>query len=492
MNILLVNPETPNTFWSFSNAVKFIAKKASDIPLGLLTVGAMLPPEWSKKLIDMNVTMLRDKDILWADYVFLGGMNVQRQSFNRVVTRCNQLGVKVVAGGPMVTTDYRDMLGVDYFVLNEAEYTLPPFLDDLKRGTPKRVYSSAEFPDLALTPIPQWDLLKMKKYAGMGVQYSRGCPFDCEFCSITMLNGRIPRTKSTPQFLAELQSLYDHGWRGAVFVVDDNFIGKKSTLKKELLPALIRWSNEHGHPFKFTTEVSINLADDPELLKLMVAAGFHHAFVGIETPDDASLAECGKTQNQKRDLVGAVKTMQHAGLVVSGGFIVGFDNDTPSIFSRQIEFIQKSGIATAMVGLLSAPTNTRLYRRLKQENRLLNTASGNNMDGTLNFVPKMNYQMLVQGYKQILETIYSPKEYYERVKVLLQEYNANAQQKGRITLADIRAFLRTLWKLGLFDKGAKYYWKLLTYSLFHCPQKFALAVTMAIYGFHFRRIVQEV
>ena len=490
MNILLVNPETPNTFWSFSNAIKFISKKASDIPLGLITVAAMLPPDWAKKLIDMNVAKLRDKDLLWADYVFLGGMNVQRESFNRVLTRCNQLGVKVVAGGPMATTDYQDMLGVDHFVLNEAEHTLSPFIDDLKNGCAKKVYTSAEFPDLSQTPIPKWDLLKMNKYAGMGVQYSRGCPFDCEFCSITVLNGRIPRTKSTPQFLAELESLYSAGWRGGVFVVDDNFIGKKSVLKKELLPELIQWSKKRNYPFHFTTEVSINLADDEELLQLMAQAGFNHAFIGIETPDEASLAECGKKQNQKRDLVGSVKTIQRHGLIVSGGFIVGFDHDTPSIFARQIEFIQKSGIATAMVGLLSAPTNTKLHSRLKVENRLINNASGNNMDGSLNFVPKMNYQTLVQGYKQILETIYSPKEYYERVKTLLHEYNM--QQTAKMTPAYVRAFFRSVWKIGILDKGKRYYWKLLAYSLIKCPRKFAVAVTMSIYGFHFRRVVETV
>jgi radical SAM superfamily enzyme YgiQ (UPF0313 family) len=490
VNILLVNPETPNTFWSFTDAIKFISKKASDIPLGLITVAAMLPREWEKKLIDMNATKLKDKNLLWADYVFLGGMSVQRRSFNRVLNRCNQLGVKVVAGGPLATTDYKDILGVDHFILNEAEHTLPPFIEDLKKGCAKKVYTSDEFPELSKTPIPMWKLLKMNHYAGMGVQYSRGCPFDCEFCSITMFNGRIPRTKSTQQFLAELESLYSAGWRGGVFVVDDNFIGKKSVLKKELLPELIRWSKAHKYPFYFTTEVSINLADDEELIQLMAKAGFNQAFVGIETPGDAGLAECGKKQNQKRDLVEAVKTIQRHGLIVSGGFIVGFDSDTPTIFARQIEFIQKSGIVTAMVGLLSAPTNTKLYHRLEKENRLLSIASGDNMDGSLNFVPKMNYQTLVQGYKQILETIYSPKEYYERVKILLEEYNV--QQQTKLTLTDIRAFFRSIWKIGIFDKGKLYYWKLLGYCLIRCPEKFAVAVTMAIYGFHFRKVVRTV
>lgn len=490
MNILLVYPETPDTFWSFSDAIKFISKKASDIPLGLITVAAMLPKKWNKKLIDMNVDKLCDKDLLWADYVFLSGMSIQRQSFNRVVNRCNQLGVKVVAGGPMVTTEHHDMLGIDFFILNEAEHTLPPFIEDLQNGTPKKIYASEEFPELSKTPIPMWSLLKMNKYAGMGVQYSRGCPFDCEFCSITLLNGRTPRTKSTPQFLAELDSLYNHGWRGGVFIVDDNFIGKKSQLKKDLLPALINWSKAKKYPFQFTTEVSINLSDDDELMRLMAKAGFHHTFVGIETPDGDSLAECGKKQNLKRDLVSSVKKMQRHGFIVSGGFIVGFDSDTPSIFERQIQFIQKSGIVTAMVGLLTAPTQTKLYNRLKKENRLLHLSTGDNMDGSLNFRPKMEYQKLVAGYKHILETIYSPKEYYMRIKTLLQEYNV--QQKFKITFTDLKAFFRSMWKIGLLDKGKRYYWRLLGYSLIKCPEKFGLAVTMAIYGFHFRRVVKSI
>lgn len=492
MNILLVYPETPNTFWSFSNAVKFISKRASDIPLGLLTVAAMLPKEWRKKLVDLNVSTLRDKDLLWADYVFLSGMSAHKKSFRQVLTRCNQLGVKVVAGGPLATTEYREILGVDHFILNEAEMTLPPFLEDLKNGCPKPVYASKEYPDLSLTPIPLWSLLKMNRYAGLAVQYSRGCPFDCDFCSSTILNGHKPRTKSTEQFLAELQSLYDQKWRGTVFIVDDNFIGNKSKLKSEMLPSLIRWSREHNHPFQFTTEVSINLADDEELVRMMVEAGFSHTFVGIETPDDVSLAECGKTQNRRRDLVASVKTLQRHGLIVSGGFIVGFDSDTSSIFERQIHFIQKSGIVTAMVGLLSAPTGTKLFQRLKNENRLLSVMSGDNMDGSINFVPKMNYQKLIQGYKHILETIYSPKKYYERVKTFLREYQKPKDKPSPLTHNDVMAFFRSLWKIGLLDKGKRYYWQLLLYSMVRCPRKFALAVTLAIYGFHFRRVVRSI
>lgn len=489
MKVLMIYPETPGTFWSFRNALKFIAKKSSEPPLGLLTVAAMLPADWEKKLVDMNVSRLTDKQILWADFVFLSGMNVHFKSFKDVIARCNRLGVKVVAGGPLVTTEHEIFDGVDHFVLNEAEITLPQFLADLAAGTPKHIYETNEFPGITDTPIPQWDLLEMKKYASMSVQYSRGCPFDCEFCSITMLNGRRPRTKSAPQFLAELESLLEQGWRGSVFIVDDNFIGNKRKLKQEMLPALVEWSRAHGYPFSFTTEVSINLADDKALIELMVQAGFDHTFIGIETVNDESLAECGKSQNQRRDLVASVKKLQRHGLVVSGGFIVGFDNDPPTIFEQQIQFIQQSGIVTAMVGLLNAPTGTKLFRRLKSENRLLKTMSGDNMDGSLNFIPQMNSQKLVSGYKRILRTIYEPRAYYERVKTLLQEYHLPLKKPFKITWRDFRAVVRSVIVIGLLGQGKRYYWRLVFFSLFRCPQKFHLAITMAIYGFHFRRVV---
>ncbi|MBN2092805.1 DUF4070 domain-containing protein [candidate division KSB1 bacterium] len=492
MKILLVYPETPTTFWSFRNALKFVSKKSSEPPLGLLTVAAMLPKDWERKLIDMNLSRLTDDDIRWADFVFLSGMNVHVESMKQVIQRCNQLGVKVVAGGPLVTTDYQEFSGVDHFILNEAELTLPLFLKDLEAGTLKHIYSSDEFPDISSSPIPQWDLLKFKKYASIGIQYSRGCPYNCEFCNITVLNGRKPRAKSKEQFLAELESLYQIGWRGSVFVVDDNFIGNKRKLKYELLPALIQWSQERNYPFGFTTEVSINLADDQELVELMVNAGFEHTFVGIETPNDESLEECGKKQNQKRDLVESVKKLQKCGLVVSGGFIVGFDNDPPSIFEQQIRFIQKSGIVTAMVGLLNAPSGTRLFERMKKENRLLHRMSGDNMDGSMNFIPKMPQQKLVEGYRKILETIYAPGAYYERVKTMLREYQAPVKRPYRLTPDRIQALFRSIWRLGIWEKGRKFYWKLFFYSLFRCPDKFGLTITMSIYGFHFRRVIETI
>jgi len=492
MNILLVYPETPSTFWSFRNALRFISKKSSEPPLGLLTIAAMLPKDWTIKLIDTNVRTLKDDHIRWADYVFITGMNVHVNSMKDIIKRCNDLGVKVVAGGPACTTDDQEFEGVDHFVLNEAEATLPPFIRDLQSGCAKHFYTTEEFPDIASTPNPRWDLLEMTKYSSMSVQYSRGCPFDCEFCSITMLNGHRPRTKRKEQFLEELETLYQQGWRGAVFIVDDNFIGNKRKLKAELLPALIQWSKHRDFPFYFTTEVSINLADDEELVRMMVEAGFKVAFVGIETPCEESLAECGKVQNRQRDLIGSVRKLHHQGLIVSGGFIVGFDHDPPSIFEQQIHFIQKAGIVTAMVGLLNAPSGTRLFNRLKSENRLLNIFSGDNMDGSMNFIPKMDTQRLKTGYKKILTTIYSQRAYYERVKTFLREYRLPTMRFAKPTFREIQAFLKSVWILGIRERGKRFYWKLLLFSLFRHPAKFPLAVTMAIYGFHFRRVVETI
>ena len=289
MKALLVYPETPSSFWSFKDALKFVAKKVAEPPLGLITVAALLPREWDKKLIDMNISKLEDKHILWADYVFLSGMNIQAKSFKDVIRRCNTLNRKIVVGGPLATTQYKDFLGVDYFVLNEAENTLPIFLEDLKNGNPKHVYISDEFPDITKSPAPMWELLDIKKYSSLSLQYSRGCPYDCDFCSITMLNGRKPRTKTSSQLISEIETIYNLGYRGPISVVDDNFIGNKVKLKNEILPRLIEWSKQKKYPFSFITEVSINLADDETLMGMMIEAGFNSIFVGIETPSTESL-----------------------------------------------------------------------------------------------------------------------------------------------------------------------------------------------------------
>jgi radical SAM superfamily enzyme YgiQ (UPF0313 family) len=488
MKILMVYPEFPDTFWSFKHALRFIRKKAFAPPLGLLTVAAMLPTAWEKRLVDLNVTHLTQQDLEWADYVFVSAMIVQREATRTVIARCKQAGVPVVAGGPLFTSEHASFPDVDYFVLNEAEITLPLFLADLERGTPQRVYRTDEFPEIRQTPVPLWELADLKQYASMSLQFSRGCPFDCDFCNITALLGHRPRTKTAAQIIAELDHIYALGWRGPVFFVDDNFIGNKKQLKREILPALIRW-RQGKVGLRFSTELSINLADDEELMTMMVDAGFTSVFVGIETPDDDSLAECSKVQNRGRDLVESVRRMQRAGMQVQGGFIVGFYSDAPSIFQRQIEFIQKSGIVSAMVGLLQAFPGTRLYQRLANEGRLISELSGDNVDGSTNIKPKMDIDVLRSGYKNILHQIYSPQLYYERIITFLREYKP-PKLGAHLDPQYLLAFWRSIYQLGIKGAERVHYWKLWLWTLFHKPRLFPQAIELAIYGYHFRRVCE--
>lgn len=488
MKILLVYPQYPETFWSYKHALKFISKKATDPPLGLVTVAAMLPETWEKKLVDMNIGKLHDKDLKWADYVFISAMSVQRQSAVEIIDRCKKMAIKTVAGGPLFTAFAEDFPEVDHLVLNEAEATLPAFLSDLEAGTAKHIYRSEEYPIITETPVPLWELVKMKKYASMNIQYSRGCPYNCDFCDVTTLFGRKVRTKSKPQVLAELEYLYSLGWRDSISFVDDNFIGNKSRLKKDILPAIIGWMKRRKYPFSFSTEATITLADDDELLKMIAEAGFSSVFIGIETSDDLSLTECGKVQNKNRDLVKNVKDIQKHGLEVKAGFIVGFDSDTTATFRKQIEFIQKSGIVTAMVGMLNAPKNTRLYKRLVKEKRLLNETTGDNTDFTTNFTPVMGYDTLVKGYQEVLKGIYSVKPYHMRVKGFLKEYKPLKHKTIDFHPYYVKALIKSIWHIGIRERGRFYYWKMFFWSLFRRPQLFPTAITFMIYGYHFRKI----
>jgi radical SAM superfamily enzyme YgiQ (UPF0313 family) len=491
MNILLIYPEFPDTFWSFKHALEFVGKRASLPPLGLLTIAAMLPPEWSIRLVDMNAQSLTDQDLAWADCAFISAMVVQRKSARRVADRCKKANLLVVAGGPLFTdeNEYEQFESVDHFILNEGELTLPPFLEDLKKGRPKRIYSSDRFADLQKTPAPRWELLNFKHYASMSIQFSRGCPFNCDFCNITALLGHQVRIKTSAQIITELDNLYDLGWHNEIFFVDDNFIGNKQFLKTDLLPALIAW-RKHRPGIAFFTEASINLADDKPLMQMMVDAGFNKVFIGIETPDEDCLTECSKVQNRTRNLVEDVKCIQRAGLQVQGGFIVGFDHDQPSIFQRQIDFIQKSGIVTAMVGLLQAPAGTRLYERMKKENRLCSDSSGDNVDGTTNIIPAMNRNTLQAGYRQILDYIYSPAPYYQRIKTFLREYKP-PRIRRKIEFYHILALVRSFYRIGIIGKERSHYWKLLVWAQFRHPRLLADAIILAIYGYHFRKICEQ-
>lgn len=490
MNILLVYPQYPDTYWSFKHALKFISKKAAIIPLGLITLAPILPGSWNKKLIDLNVSRLRDKDIIWADYVFISAMSVQLASVKQIMKRCIQLKKKMVAGGPLFTEEYDQFAEIDHLVLNEAEITLPLFIEDLENGRPERIYRSDKFADITKSPLPDYSLLKSGKYATAGIQYSRGCPFDCEFCDITALFGRQVRTKTTTQIIAELDQLLQIGWRGSVFFVDDNFIGHKNKLKKELLPAMINWMKSNDNPFFFITEASINLADDKDLMEMMAKVGFAKVFIGIETPEESCLMECNKLHNNNRDLIECVNMIQQNGIEVFGGFIVGFDNDPPNIFQRQIDFIQKSGIITAMVGLLNAPRSSKLYRRLQKEGRIISKFTGDNTDYSMNFVPVMDKQELMKGYQKIIRNIYSAKAYYARVLTFLRQYNPTSIEP--MSFSRIMALVKSIVYIGILWKNRIYFWKVFFWSLFNKPKLFPLAVTYSIYGYHFSRVFRDV
>ena len=490
MKVLFIQPQFPDTFWSFKYALQFVSKKVCNPPLGLITVAAMLPKDWQFKLIDLNLDPLASQQIEWADLVFIGAMNVQRESALTAIHQAKKAGKLVVAGGPLFTGEWQEFEEVDHFVLNEAEITLPEFLADFEAGQAQRVYQTEEFADISQTPTPRWDLLDLSKYDSMNIQFSRGCPYNCDFCNVTALLGHRPRVKATDQLIHELDSLYAAGWRRNIFLVDDNFIGNKKILKDEVLPAMIEWRKDKIGCL-FLTEVSVNLADDQELVDLMVKAGFISIFVGIETPDETSLMECNKKQNLKRDLVDLVHGLQKSGLQVMAGFIVGFDSDQPTIFDRQIEFIQKSGIVTAMVGLLQAPFGTDLYRRMESEGRLIKQMSGDNGDGSSNIIPKMNPELLQNGYQRILSTIYAPDHFYDRIRQFLAYYHP-AQNAVHIEPNEVVALLRSVLLLGIVGKERKYYWRLFFWALFKRPDLFPMAITLAIYGYHFRKISDKV
>lgn len=488
--ILLVYPEIPTTYWGFKYALKFIGKKASLPPLGLCTVAALLPEHFECRLVDMNVSKLRHEDILWADMVFISAMLIQKTSFEEVVRRCNALKRPVVAGGPFPTSQHTVIEGVDHFVLNEAEINLPLFLEDLERGTAGRVYNDTARADMSKTPVPRLELLDIKRYNSLALQFSRGCPFSCEFCDIIEMFGRVPRTKPAAHFLAEMDRILELGFKGSIFVVDDNFIGNAGRVK-ELLREIEAWQAAHGKPFSFFTEASVNLAQDDELLDLMVRAGFEMVFLGIESPAEESLQSAGKRQNLHGDLLGSVEKIQRAGLEVCGGFIVGFDTDTGDIFGRQFDFIQSSAIPSAMVGLLMALPNTRLYKRLESENRLLHVPSGNNThDVELNFIPTMDRSELLKGYKGMIFEIYSPRNYFSRCLKLIKRLPSRVKSSRSIHWNELRAFALSLVRQSFSSYGIHYLGFLLK-TMRSRAGLFPEAIALAIKGHHFFKITRD-
>ncbi|HET9579441.1 MAG TPA: DUF4070 domain-containing protein [Usitatibacter sp.] len=489
MKVLLVYPRHPDTFWSFQHVMRFVGKRSAFPPLGLLTVAAMLPAEWSLRLVDCNVRELGDDDIAWADWVMLSGMIVHRESAREIARRCAALGRPVIAGGPLFTTGHRDFPEIPHFALGEAEDVIQAIVSDMRSGCVKPLYRAPGFPDVRNTPVPRWDLIDMRHYVTMPVQFSRGCPFDCEFCDIVAMYGRVPRAKAPAQVIAELEALRRAGWRQMVFLVDDNFIGNKK-LVKGLLREMVAWRERARPAMGFFTEASVNLADEPELLDLMVRAGFKKVFVGLETPVAESLEECRKVQNRKRDLVEVVRTLQQSGLEVMGGFIIGFDNDPLDVFRRQFEFVQRAGVVTAMVGLLSALPQTRLFERLKSEGRMLAQSVGDNTAAVLNFVPRLDRAWLARNYRELMRSLYAPENYYRRIR----EFLAVWQPRGpsmRMDFADVRAFLLSLWELGVRHRGQVAFWRLFWATLIVRPRKFRAAMELAILGHHFRIVANR-
>jgi len=494
-NALLVYPRFPPSYWGFQYALELIDKRSAMPPLGLITVAGMFPDRYRLRLVDMNVTELTDEDLQWADLVLTSTMVVQQHSLHEVIGHCNRLATPVAVGGPHPTSYITDIHGADHYLLDEVEESFPRFLADWEQGIAERIYRPEGKPAVTDTPVPRFDLLDLDAYSSMALQFSRGCPFDCEFCDITKLFGRKPRTKTNEQMIVELDTLYETGWRGPVFMVDDNFIGNKKEAMR-MLPAVTAWQKEHGYPFGFYTEASVNLAKLEPLMDAMVQAGFSMTFLGIESPNPEALKKTKKVQNTARGdddfLLHAVRTIQSRGIEVSGGFILGLDGDGPEVFDAQVDFIQEAGIPMAMVGLLSALRGTDLYARLQKEGRLLDESSGNNVEVRLNFVPELDPDVLVRGYRQVLERLYGPnlEAYFERCWTMLSNLGPQALPRRNVRSNEIWGALRSI-RRQLFSRQGPAYLKLLTRTLFRRPGMLPEAIRLGIMGYHFQRFTEQ-
>ncbi len=489
MKVLLVYPQNPDTFWSFKHVLPFVSKRSTFPPLGLLTIAAMLPREWELKLVDLNVERLRESEVRWADYVMVSAMIVHKPSVKEIIARCKALGKRVIAGGPLFTTGHEDFPEVEHFVLGEAEDLMAQLAADMEAGSLRKYYKALNRPNVTQVPVPRWDLIDFRHYVTMAVQFSRGCPFDCEFCDIIIMNGRVPRTKTPAQLIGELETLRLQGWKDMVFIVDDNFIGDRKRTNI-LLREMVAWRERVRPSMGFFTEASVNLADDAEMCELMAKAGFKKVFVGIETPSPESLQECHKLQNKGRDLVESIKVLQRAGMEVMGGFIVGFDNDQQDIFKRQFEFIQRSGVVTAMVGLLQALPETKLCQRLLREGRLEAPATGNNTEAVLNFKTKLSREFLQNGNRDLIKRLYEPKVYYQRIRIFLENHRPTGPRL-RLSPGDVQAFLKSFWMLGIWERGRHNYWKFFWGTLLRRPGQLRQAIELAVIGYHFRRIASR-
>jgi radical SAM superfamily enzyme YgiQ (UPF0313 family) len=490
MRVLLAYPSFPRTYWGMEYTQRLTGKKALLPPLGLLTVAASLPPAWTPRLVDLNVEPLLDADLQGADVVFVSAMQVQRASYHEVIARAHAFGKTVVVGGPYVTTEPTASPDADVMVIGEAEELMAQLCADLAAGTPAPRYEAPARPDVGRSPVPRFDLLRVDAYHSLGVQFSRGCPFNCEFCDIIEIFGRVPRTKPPAQLLAELDAALATGFRGSVFLVDDNFIGNKGAARR-LLPELSSWMKRTGRPFEFYTEASVNLAAEDALIAAMVEAGFTSVFIGIETPSMEALAETNKRQNMHLDLTEAVEKLTRAGLEVMAGFIVGFDADDEGTFERQRAFIQNVPIPMAMVAILNALPSTQLWRRLEKEGRLRPRDSGD-IFGRTNFETRLPERQLLEGYADLLGALYTPRAYFERCERTLALLPKGATAgSGYGWRFAVSTFARSLVLQGLGSSYKGAYWKFLARMLFKHPRHFVRAVAHAVKAEHLVRYTRE-
>jgi radical SAM superfamily enzyme YgiQ (UPF0313 family) len=504
MNVLLIYPRFPKSFWSFDKTLELVNFKAQLPPLGLVTVAAILPQTWDYKLVDRNVRDVTEAEWQWADIVILSAMIVQKPDFLAAIAEAKKWGKRVAVGGPYPTAIPEDAAGcgADYLILDEGEITLPLFVEAVERGDTSGTFrSNGEKPDVTTTPIPRYDLLEMDAYAEMSVQFSRGCPFQCEFCDIIVLYGRKPRTKEPEQLLAELQCLYDLGWRRSIFMVDDNFIGNKRNVKR-LLQAMKPWIEEHNYPFSFATEASVDLAQDPELMQMMVDCNFGTVFLGIETPDEASLSLTRKFQNTRDPLTESVQSIARTGLRVMAGFIIGFDGEKSGAGQRVCQFVEQTAIPTALFSMLQALPDTALWHRLEREGRMLQKSADINQVTLMNFVPTRPIEEIAQEYIEAFWQLYEPLTVLNRTYrhfLMLGEGQKQFYQNRKtsagspdINWVTIRAFLIICWRQGIKRNTRFRFWTNLAHMLWRYPHVAANYISVCAQAEHFIDFREEV
>jgi radical SAM superfamily enzyme YgiQ (UPF0313 family) len=494
MRVLLLYPLFPKSFWSFEKTLALVDCKALMPPLGLITVAAILPQSWEFKLIDHNIQEVTESDWNWAELVIISGMIVQKTDLLAQISAAKSRNKLVAVGGPYATTSPQEVKSADFLILDEGEITLPMFIAAIERGDRSGIFRATEKPAVTETPIPRYDLLDLGAYDNMSVQFSRGCPFQCEFCDIIVLYGRKPRTKTPQQLLAELECIYDLGWRGAVFMVDDNFIGNKRNVKL-LLQELKVWMAEKGYPFGLTTEASVDLAQDDELMKLMVECNFKKVFLGIETPDQDSLALTSKFQNTRDPLTESINKITTTGMQVMAGFIIGFDGEKAQAGDRIVQFVEQTNIPLAMFSMLQALPSTALWDRLEKEGRLLNGSANINQTTLMNFVPTRNIEDIATEYVNAFWKLYDPAVYLERVfRYYMMLGSVQNTKSLRPSWKTIRALGLILWKQGIVAQTRGLFWRNLIQVLVKKPRQIEIYLTLCAYLEHFteyRFIVKE-